>query len=305
MLAVSLSKIEQGALSQRKESLTNNVGTVSEKDTGTLAHALKKGIVNAEVENLRWRTYSVLAAAKTYTTKIVGYDEKGRPITAMVKYNPENALSDIKVDSFDSYPLQMVIDNGVITTSVLEELDKLDDDRILFTDTPIINHDNKGEVKSATHGEFKSNSHVDKHERPIKVEREYLPNFQIEDFATKLNIRGINETEKLLEFYLSKYPDENNRTTRLLISEIKKAMINPRASSMLDIKEIGFITYKTLGVDDFLEYQYKITSFDKIIEFNSYYVIKFKADVIVNGKSIIEEYRVESLDKKYEQKTKK
>ena len=54
-----------------------------------------------------------------------------------------------------------------------------------------------------------------------------------------------------------------------------------------------------------MEYQYDILSFDKIIEFNGYYVIKFKAKVIINGEDILEQHRIEELDKKYETKEKK
>ncbi len=299
-LSLAMAGVEKNALGQDRGQLSAPIAQERRHTQGTLADSLLNGVVTAEVEALRWRTYSVLEAAKTHTSVLVGYDDKGKPIYEMGKYDPEKILSKIKIDSYDEYPLEMVIDNQPITTSILEEFDKLDDDRVIFTDTPIINTTVNGE--SATHAEFKQNEHVDKIEHPVKIEREYMPNFQIENFAAKLNIRKINSDEKLLEFYINKYPDEDNRTTRLLLSEIKKAMVNPRASSMLDIKEVGFITYKALGVNDFLEYQYKITFFDKIIEFGSYYVIKFKAEVIVNGKSIVEQYRDKKLDEKYKNK---
>jgi hypothetical protein len=51
-----------------------------------------------------------------------------------------------------------------------------------------------------------------------------------------------------------------------------------------------------------LDFEYKIVKFDKLIEFDGYYVVKFKAEVIKNGESLIEQYREEGLDKKYENK---
>jgi hypothetical protein len=304
-ISIAIAGVEKNALGQNKEGLTVPVTQERKHTQGSLMDNLVNGVVTAEVEALRWRTYKVLESAKTYTTKIVGYDAKGKPITEQVRYDPENALRDIKVDAFDSYPLQMVIDNSIITTNIKDEIEKLDDDHSMFNKLPTINYNEKGIAISATHGEFKIKDQLDKHERPIKIDREYLPNFQLENFATKLNVRGISETERLLEFYILKYADEDNRTTRLLISEIKKAILNPRVSSMLDIKEVGFITYKALGAADFLEYQYKISSFDKIIEFNSYYIIKFKAEVTVNGRSIVEEFRDKALDERYEKKERK
>ncbi len=56
------------------------------------------------------------------------------------------------------------------------------------------------------------------------IVRDILPNFYLENFTLKMNVRTISETDKMLEFYVSKYPDEYNRTSRLFISEIKKIM---------------------------------------------------------------------------------
>ena len=144
-----------------------------------------------------------------------------------------------------------------------------------------------------------------KNETPISILRSNMLKFDIETFTKKLNIRIINNDERLLEFYITKYPDEFDRKTRFFISEIKKVMLNPIASDFINIDKVGFITYKSIGVSDFMEYQYDILSFDKIIEFNGYYVIKFKAKVIINGEDILEQHRIEELDKKYETKEKK
>jgi hypothetical protein len=129
--------------------------------------------------------------------------------------------------------------------------------------------------------------------------------FQIENFAKKMNVRTISETEKLLEFYVSKYSDEDNRKSSLFLSEIKKAINNPRATDFLDILSVTFVSYNTTGVRDMLDFEYKITKFDKLVEFDGYYVIKFKSEVIKNGESLIDKYREVELDKKYENKEKK
>ena len=41
-------------------------------------------------------------------------------------------------------------------------------------------------------------------EYPIKVDREDIPKFKIEEFTKKLNVRIIDETNRLVEFYISK-----------------------------------------------------------------------------------------------------
>jgi hypothetical protein len=82
-------------------------------------------------------------------------------------------------------------------------------------------------------------------------------------------------------------------------------MNNKIYSSLTDIKSICFLTNNTIGSADFLEYEYDIIDFDKIIEFNQYYVVKFISEVKINGKNIIEQYRNLELDSKYEKKEKR
>ena len=82
-------------------------------------------------------------------------------------------------------------------------------------------------------------------------------------------------------------------------------METPMFSSLTDVKGVKFITYKTSGADDFLEYEYEITSFDKIVEFNGNYLIKFIGKIVVDGEDILEKHRMVELDKKYETKAKK
>ena len=198
----------------------------------------------------------------------------------------------------------MVIDNSEI---VIGENEAMDNDYISLLDDVILNYDDEGNIISATHGEIKASDYYTTHktEKPIKIIRDELSNFEIETFTKKLNVRKINKTKRLLEFYVSKYPDEYNRTSRLFISNVKKAIENPTQNTMLNIKGVEFVTYKSLGVSDFLEFKYEIESFDKIIEFNGFYVIKFIANVVIDGEDITEIHRVEELDKKYNEKAKK
>lgn len=301
-IAFAMSSVEKNAFNQKGDSLEKSITQEQKHSQGTLADSLINGVVTAEVEALRWRTYKILEAAQAFTTQIL-YDDNGKPFIKHVQYDKKNILKNIKQDSFDNYPLDMVVDNAPITVGGFEAID---DDNLTLTTNPILNYNVDGEIISATHGEINSIEHnANKPTNPIIIYREGLPKFQIENFTKKLHIRNINNVQKLLEFYISKYPDTENRTTRLLISEIKKAIENPRASNMLDIKEVSFISYQTIGVRDFLEFRYKIKVFDKIIEYDGYYIIKFKADIIVDGFNILEEYRVKSLDEKYEKKEKK
>lgn len=293
ILGLAMSNVEKNAFSQNTEGLSQNVAQERRHTQGTLMDALIHGEVTQEVKELRWRMYKTFEESKKYA---VSFDKNGKPI-------PRTDIGDIKVDQFDDYPVEMVIPNNEITIDLIKSIENINSS----SEDVIKNEDEDGQVISATHGEISGIEYFTKNkgEKPILVYRKALAKFEIEKYTTKLIVRTISETEKLLEFYVSMYPDENNRTTRLFISDVKKAIKNPRSSDMLDISEVGFITDNCIGVSDFMEFQYKIKTFDKIVEFNGSYVIKFKAKAKVNGLNIIEKYRETELDEKYNNKEKR
>ena len=313
MISLAMANVEKNSLGQSAEPLSTDTAKFQRHTQGQLADSLINGVVTQEVMDLRWRTYKIMRETEGVTAEITGYDDDGMPIVKVSKRNKKAGLKKIKMDEFDNYPLEMVIDNSEL---VLGGNQAMDNDNISILDEVIINEtigpkDDEGEPGkiewSATHGTITGVDYyaTNKAERPIVIIREELPQFMIENFTKKLNVRTINEEQKLLEFYVSKYPDEYNRTSRLFISEIKKLMETPRNTTTLEIKGVNFITYKSMGVDDFLEFEFEITSFDKIIEYNGFYVIKFIAKVKVDGEDMLEKHRRTDLDKKYENKEKK
>jgi hypothetical protein len=280
IVSLSLSNVEKSALSQTNDGLGNNVTQSMRLNQGKISDSLINGEITQEVIDLRWRMYKILKASEGVTAEIIGYDEDGLPITKVKQTNNKKSLINVLVDGFDSEQLEMVIDNDEITISIEESM----------------GHDN-----------LSSNEYFAKNktERPIKVIRSDAPNFEIETFTKHLKIRKGKGNKRLLEFYVSIYPDEYNRTSRLFINNIKKAIKNPLSNTMLDIKEVEFVTYKSLGVNDYLHFKYEIEEYDKIIEFNGFYVIKFKAIIKVDGVGIFEKYQQDELDNKYKNKEKK
>ncbi len=304
ILSLALSNVEKNALSQTGEMLSADVNAVARLNQGKISDSLINGEITLEVENLRWRTYKILRAAEGTKTTIVGYDEDNMPITKTVKVNHKLFTNKIKQDPFDDYPLEMIIDNTEISLSGNEAMDN---DYIELYNDAIINYDDEGNEISASHGSISSSEYsiTNKTELPIKIERDEIPNFNIENFTKKLHVRKINETERLLEFFTSIYPDEYFRTSRLFISEIKKIIENNKKSTLTEFKSVNFVTYKSIGINDYLEFEYTDISFDKIVEYNGFYIIKFKATVSKNGYDIFDVYKVDSLEKKYENKEKK
>lgn len=300
---ISTANVGKNAFGQSGETLESDVSKVQRHTQGQLADSLVNGEVTQEVLNLKWRTYKILKATGGVKSTITGYDEDGMPIVKTTKRNNKAGLKKIKLDEFDSYKLEMVLDNSEIA---LNTTDMLGNEHLSILDSVLENYDDDGNIISVGHATIGANelSITEKGDRPIKIQRAEFSNFLLENFTKKLNVRKIKKDERLLEFYVSMYPDEYNKNSKLFLSSIKKAM-NGKKETFLEFDAVEFLTYKTIGADDFLLYRYEKVNFDKIIEFNGFYVIKFKAKLTINGHDILEEHKVEELDKKYDTKAKK
>lgn len=301
---LSLTNVEKNALGQSGELMSSDTQQTQRHTQGQVVDSLINGEVTQEVMDLRWRMYKVLQETEGLTTEITGYEADGTPITKTNKKDVKKGLKKVKVDSFDDYKLEFVINNDEIVAS---GNDIMSNKYINILDDPTINLNEDGEIISATHGEISGEEYyfTNKTEKPIIINSESTRRFFLENFTKKLNVRHISDNEKLLEFYVSIYPDVHNRTSRLLISELNKIINENKKSDITDFNEVEFITYKAIGVDDFLLYKYKISSFDKIITFNGNYVIKFLAKTVINGENITTKYLQDELEEKYKNKTKK
>ncbi len=299
-----LSSVEKTALNQTGEMMSSDINHSQRHTQGQVVDSLINGEITQEVMDLRWRMYKIIQETDALTTQITGYEADGTPITKTIKKDNKKGLKKVKIDTYDTYPLEFVIPNDEIATS---SNDAMGNQHIKLLDEPTINYDKNGAIISATHGEISGEKYYFTHktEKPIIIKSKMTRRFFLESFSKKLNIRTISKTEKLLEFYVSIYPDVDNRTSRIFLSELKKIINDNKKSDIIDINEVMFITYKGIGVNDFLEYKYNITSFDKIIEFNGNYVIKFKAETIINGEDILTKYKQDDLELKYQNKLKK
>jgi hypothetical protein len=309
-IAFAAGSVEKSALSQG-EGANLGAGTQQHRRLrqGSLADSLNQGIVNEQVQELRWRMYKLLEESQNYKTVVVGENEDGTYITETIKFDHSekaaSILNKVKIDDFDDYTLELVVNNDEVPIGTLEGMNDINAN----SDDIILNYDANGKLISATHGEVngEADQSANKSMRPIECTREFRQKFEIENFTRKMNVRLVSESERLLEFYVSKYPDEYNRKSRFFISEIIKAMKNPRMCDFLEINTVNFVSYNTLGVKDLHEFEYRITKFDKIIEFDGYYVIKFKAEITKNGESLYDKYNegAEKLIEKYDKKIKR
>jgi hypothetical protein len=284
-ISIAVSNIEKNVFSQTKDFIESNFNHERRNTQSTLCDSLVHGEITQEVKNLRWRTYKILKSSNNNSVTIKGYDENGYPIYTINKTNNKKLLKKIKLDTLDSYELEMVFTNDKIPNGVFELMAEINDKNNLDLIEYLIKN---------------------KPEKPLNIDRNEYPKFFIENYTKKINIRTIDETEKLLEFYIDKYPDEYNKNNNLFLKEIEKIIKNKNfKSNSLEFDGVSFITNNTIGSEDFLFYEYKILSFDKIIEFDGNYVIKFKSKIIKNGEDVLVKYIENELEEKYQKKERK
>lgn len=268
IISLATANVEKNALNNQGNMLSDGIGQERRKTSDSLAEALQRGEVTSEVQSLRWRMYKILDHLDGRKTNIIGteLDANGdeRYITETVAKRKPN-MRQYMVDPYDSYPLEMIVVNVKSCMGITESNQKQEDQTIM------VNRNNG------------------------------LSKIDIEYSTSKMCVRDIGNKHKLLEFYISQYPNEDDRKTRLMIAELERCL-NGFNSNILDITGVGFQSVNsTIGVTPNLLYEYDVIGFNKIVKFNGHYIVKFNAIARVEGENIFEKYRVEELDQKYAQ----
>lgn len=258
----------------------------SESIRGLLSEYLLRGEITKEVKTLRWRMYKILSNDRKNVYRVTGYDNDNIPIIETSINDYEKNLSKVKLDNIDDYKLELVFYNDDIIPTLDETLKVFD----------------VSDVKDA--------NAIKKPKKPLLIYKKYMTSFNLEDFTKKVNIRKIDDNKKMVEFYIPKYSQD--RKTIKLTKELNNLLATDNnfndllyKFNSLDIDSIEFTSNKTLGCDDLLKFKYNIENIDKIIEFDGYYVIKYIANVEINGESIVKKFEDIELESKYDKKEKK
>jgi hypothetical protein len=320
-IAIAIGNVEKNTLSQ--ENIDGGIETSKHQrlNQNSVMDALLRGEITEEVEKLRWRIYKTMSSMKNYGSKIIGYTDDGYPIMETFYVGDEEKLSKIKLEPTDDYQLIMVVDNTNVSAGihsalsldidVYDEVKESEDcnvfDETISTLDDSVNTDSDINFelnKTKTIGELKNNNIG--LNLPLTIGRDHIPKFKLENYTKKLHVKKINHNEFLLEFFISKYPEQFDKKHHFFLSDIKKIIDNPtRYNSTIDFNTVSFVTNNTVGVPDFLEFEYNINKFDKIVEFNEFYVIKFISEVTTEARSIIDQFKNVELDEKYNNKEKR
>ena len=276
-LMLALANVEKNALKQNGGDLSDDVGHEQQLQQNQLMQDLLQGRITQEVKFLRWRIFKILETIQGKDITVKENADGTVKYTAKDK-NYSHKLKKVKTDPSDDNELELVIDN--MTDTTMGQLDILD---------------TKNENINAS-----EHDSLVKSESKIKIKHTYPSKFRLEKYVKKMNVRTIDNKTKLLELYVTSYPDEFDRLHKMFIVEVKNTINNPRTSNIIELDTISFVTNKDLGVVDNRLFEFDDIKYYKIVEFDGHYVIKFKANVKTYSHSIIEQFREHELDMRYE-----
>ena len=293
-LSLALSSVEKNALSQIGGQLSDNTKMVQRHTQGMMYDSLINGELTEEVKLLRARLYKVIEATDNIRIKGVAFQNE-------LDENPddefdENKYSDGVYTEHEEFNTSGVIVEVRDNKTTLSKV-KLDSEDDYEPDMVIINEPH-------TLSSFEGLDINNKQFVPLVIRRSFHPRFLLENFITKLVVRKITDQEKLLEFYISKYPKEFDVNSKLFLKYFEKE--KDRLKSDLFVMDgVEFITEDNdIGVDYGYLHEFDNLKIQKIIEFDGHYVVKYIGE-LTNVEDVRNFYHDEELDKKYANKEKR
>ena len=223
--------------------------------------------VTQEVQELRYTSYKVAKESKKY--RYVG--------NGKVVKKTESQLSEKHglIDETDNLPIILIQDSTLICEDVLTSLNE-------------VNNTNSKKVF---------------HDYTIKIERDCIPRFRIENYVKKLVLKQA-DGNYVLDLYCSKYPRQfSEKKDRAFLSELKRIKDGvARNSDMLDFQTLSFVTTNAWGVDDWFRFSFNDFELDGISEFDGNYIIRLGCQASLFMENLLDKIYSESAEKKYENK---
>lgn len=237
-------------------------GIVQEQHENRVSKDLLTGKETQQVRELRYRTYKVDRESKSYEY-FSPYKAKKRDAS---KPAPKN------FDSSDGRNVIVIQDNYPISESVVDGLEQVG-----------------------------KRGNRQKYWIAIDRDGSFTPRYRLEEYTLRLVVKETDdENVAMLEFYVSKYPNEEDFKSKGFISEIKDMLeVLPNKSDITAFTGVHFITNCAYGADDMIEYRFRKPYPTGVSEYEGNYVLRFRAGIVVNGYDKINDYKEKSLDDKY------
>ena len=139
----------------------------------------------------------------------------------------------------------------------------------------------------------------------IKIQRNFIPRYKIEEYITRLDVKKLDETHVILDMYVSKYPNDKDFKSKGFVREVEKIRDQKIKSDILDYEEISFITKHAYKIDDMVKFVFKNIWFKEVVEFDGHYIVRFKASLKRDIIDLTKIYYSKTMDEKYKNKERK
>lgn len=135
----------------------------------------------------------------------------------------------------------------------------------------------------------------------ICIERDFLPRYAIERYATQLVLKESPVNGKnVIDIYIPKYRKQFDNIQKMFLKEMEKIYMGETRTEILDFKAIWFITNNAYGVDNSIYYEFDNILFDNIIEFDGNYIFRFVVNC-VESKDLLDTIYDSMTAKKFEE----
>lgn len=141
----------------------------------------------------------------------------------------------------------------------------------------------------------------------ITIERNIIPRFEIEKFATKIVARNKKNTERAeVDIYLPTHAGQFSKIDAILISNLYTMFDTKNfRSDITDINTIQWYADKAWNADDLCSFKYDDVTPSDINVFDGSFVLTFDCHIVEDGVDITAKYKTKELDEKYETKSAK
>lgn len=266
-LMFGLKNTENEVFTQLGSSHDNMISVNQEVGSHRVSKALLKGELTQEVKELRYRTYTVDREAKHYEyfspTLAKKMDEKYE--SKFVKFENSENLNVITIQ-----PNERNIEG--VNDGLKDAFYK--DEHLIYVEPK----------KSYT----------------LNVKRNFFPRYKIEEFTKKLVVfeKDPGKTVKL-DFYVSIYPDDKVFISKGFVREVENIRDKGIKSDILDIISVAFTTLHAYKLNDMIQFEFNNLSFEKVLEFDGDYILRFSADIVINGEDMIKRFYNKEMADKY------
>lgn len=238
-------------------------GIEQQKEAHNVYADLLRGEVTQEVKELRHEMYYSERKSHDYVYAGGGHAVKKNQV---FDYNGN-------IETSDGFKVQIVQENKEDASSLIEN--------------GIYNMGTNAEFDERAKGDLRLK---EKRNFTIEIKRDFFPSFRLEQYATKIVVKRINDSHVILDIYVSADRRQFDNVHKLFLKSIEKIYMGDKRSDIVDFNELNFITSNAYGSDDLKYYSYDNIKFDNIISFDGSYVLRFTADIAEDGYDLINDF---------------